>query len=75
MPIYEFHCQACDCSFETLVRNSSEKVTCKQCSSPNIKKLISAHAIGSGIAETACGSAPCSPRPPCGAGGCPSSQL
>ncbi len=72
MPIYEFRCLECQQQFETLVRNNSEEITCKQCNSSNIKKLISAHAVGSGIPDTACGSAPCSPLPACGAGGsCP----
>jgi len=71
MPIYEFHCRACDSRFETLLRNSSESASCKQCGSDDLQKLISAHAIGSGAPDTACGSAPCSPVSACGAGACP----
>ncbi len=71
MPIYEFHCRDCDSHFETLVRNSSEAAVCKQCGSDHLQKLISAHAIGSGAPDTACGSAPCSPAPACGGGACP----
>lgn len=69
MPIYEFRCLECQQKFETLVRNSTEKVTCKQCNSSSIEKLISAHAVGSGMPDTACGNSPCSPAPACGSGG------
>ncbi len=69
MPIYEFQCRQCDRQFETLVR-SSDVVTCPGCSSEDLKKLISAHAVGSGAPDTPCGSAPCSPMPACGMGGC-----
>ena len=70
MPIYEYRCADCQSQFETLVRNSAESVTCKQCGSENLQKLISAHAITSGSPDTACGTAPCSPAPACGSGGC-----
>lgn len=71
MPIYEFRCKACDRTFETLVRNSREQVACKHCGSSELQKMISAHAIGSAMPDTACGSSPCSPAPACGGGGCP----
>ncbi|MFC1536653.1 zinc ribbon domain-containing protein [Pseudomonadota bacterium] len=69
MPIYEFQCKQCETRFETLVR-SSDKPACPQCQSENLQKLISAHAVGSGAPDTPCGSAPCSPAPMCGSGGC-----
>ncbi|WP_018294350.1 FmdB family zinc ribbon protein [Mariprofundus ferrooxydans] len=71
MPIYEFRCKACDRTFETLVRNSREQVVCKHCGSSELQKMISAHTIGNGTSDTACGSPPCSPTPACGGGGCP----
>ena len=71
MPIYEYRCLDCGSQFEKLVRNSSESISCKQCAGSNLQKLISAHAIGSGAPDTACGSAPCSPAPACGGGRCP----
>ncbi|MDQ6982634.1 MAG: zinc ribbon domain-containing protein [Mariprofundus sp.] len=71
MPIYEFHCRICGSNFETLVCNSSEVVSCKQCGSCDLQKLISAHAIGSSVPETPCGSSPCAPAPVCGSGACP----
>ncbi|TLS77142.1 zinc ribbon domain-containing protein [Mariprofundus erugo] len=71
MPIYEFRCRSCEVVFEKLVRNSSQPVTCRDCGSEDLQKLISAHAIGTGAPDTACGSAPCSPAPACGGGACP----
>lgn len=72
MPIYEFQCKDCDVRFETLVR-SHDVPGCPECSSENLDKLISAHAVGSGAPDTPCGSAPCSSAPMCGSGGCGSS--
>ncbi len=72
MPIYEFHCRSCGDRFETLVRNSRESITCNHCGGNDLQKLISAHAVGSGAPDTACGAAPCAPEPACGAGACPS---
>lgn len=70
MPIYEFHCKACDARFETLVRNSAESVNCSHCGSSSLQKLISVHTISSGSPDTPCGTAPCSPAPACASGGC-----
>ncbi|MFQ5581864.1 MAG: FmdB family zinc ribbon protein [Mariprofundaceae bacterium] len=67
MPIYEYQCQSCDRQFETLVMQRNESVHCPACNSTELKKLISAHAVGSGMPDTPCGA------PPCGAGTCPSS--
>lgn len=70
MPIYEFECKDCSSRFETLVIKRDESVTCPQCGSDMLQKLISAHAVGSGAPDTACGAAPCAPLPACGTGGC-----
>ena len=48
MPIYEYHCEKCDCEFETLVISSSEKIVCPKCESPKVKKLMSAASFKSG---------------------------
>ncbi|MDX8409436.1 MAG: zinc ribbon domain-containing protein [Mariprofundales bacterium] len=76
MPIYEYHCHHCDQSFETLVRKPSETVQCPSCGDhEQLQRLISAHAVGHGTPDTACGNAPCAPMPACGGGGCcPSHQ-
>lgn len=70
MPIYEYHCDHCAREFETLVMRKSEVITCPACGSDQLSRLISAHAVGHGAPDTACGSAPCSPTPMCGAGAC-----
>ncbi len=70
MPIYEFHCDSCAHEFETLVMRASETVRCPACDSEDLSRLISAHAVGSGAPDTACGAAPCSPAPMCGADAC-----
>ena len=71
MPIYEYQCKQCQSQFETLVRSSDTQVFCVECGGTELHKLISAHAIGTGAPDTACGSAPCSPAPACGGGACP----
>ncbi len=71
MPIYEYRCEQCTHEFEALVMRRDETVQCPQCHGEHLKKLMSAHAVGSGAPDTACGAAPCSPEPMCGAGACP----
>jgi len=74
MPIYEYRCEQCTHEFEMLVMRRDEPVQCPQCHGEHLQKLISAHAVGSGAPDTACGAAPCSPAPACGAGACPAYQ-
>ncbi len=74
MPIYEYRCESCAREFETLVLRKSEVVQCPACGSEQLSKLISAHAVGHGMPDTACDSAPCSPMPACGSGMCPGMQ-
>jgi putative FmdB family regulatory protein len=71
MPLYEYHCQACQHDVEVLVRNSQEKPECPDCGSKKLEKLLSVPAtpsIASGSLPVAnqggCG------RPQCGSGGC-----
>lgn len=43
MPIYEYECDSCDHRFETLQRASDEpEPDCPECSSRQVKKLLSA---------------------------------
>lgn len=51
MPVYEFICQDCDDHFDQLVRNlqASEEVTCEQCASPNVRRLVSSFATIGGL--------------------------
>jgi len=52
MPIYEFHCDACDSDFEELYRSASEKrrPTCPRCRSRQVHKRFSTFAMGGGSA-------------------------
>ncbi len=68
MPIYEYRCEECQTRFETLVRHG-DTPCCPQCQGERLQKLVSAHAVGSGMPDTACGAPP---SPMCGAGGCAS---
>lgn len=40
MPLYDYHCDACDKQFELLVR-SADVSTCPTCGTSKIKRLIS----------------------------------
>jgi putative FmdB family regulatory protein len=49
MPIYEFSCNTCGSTFETLSSIGGEKnVVCVECGSKDIHKLISSFGIGGG---------------------------
>jgi putative FmdB family regulatory protein len=48
MPIYEYHCGQCENEFEKLVFNSSEKITCPQCKSRKVTRMMSAFAFSIG---------------------------
>lgn len=43
MPIYEYHCNACDRDFEELVSRpaDADQVTCVHCASDAVKRKIS----------------------------------
>jgi putative FmdB family regulatory protein len=47
MPLYEFECQECHGKFDALVRSFSaaDDVACQECSSSNVKRLISTFAV------------------------------
>ena len=61
MPIYEFQCKQCNHEFERLVFNSSEKVSCPECKSKKVTRVMSAFAFSVGgkfksTASSSCGS-------------------
>lgn len=63
MPIYEYHCEPCDHTFETLVRSSHDVPHCPRCGTVEIKKEFSvpaaAHTGGSrGSDLPVCGPSP-----------------
>jgi putative FmdB family regulatory protein len=67
MPIYEFHCQPCEFTFEDLVRSSTESVSCPKCSG-EVKRLLSAcvsHVAGGSASSSASSS-----KSSGGCGGC-----
>ncbi|MFA6292193.1 MAG: zinc ribbon domain-containing protein [Victivallales bacterium] len=41
MPIYEYACSKCGSEFEMLVKSSSEKVNCPNCSDSKVKRKLS----------------------------------
>jgi putative FmdB family regulatory protein len=66
MPIYEFHCDKCECDSEILVRSTDWKGTkCPHCGSTNISKRLSVFASSGGSSSEP-------PAPSCraNAGGC-----
>lgn len=40
MPLFDFHCQACDKTFEKLVRSDTQ-VACPHCGSADVSKCVS----------------------------------
>jgi putative FmdB family regulatory protein len=47
MPIYEYQCEKCDCSFELLTVSSKEKnVSCPKCGTDQVKRLLSTACFG-----------------------------
>ena len=49
MPLFEYRCNACDASFEALVRNAArDRVTCESCESDEVSRLMGAPAVQAG---------------------------
>jgi putative FmdB family regulatory protein len=71
MPIYEYRCNDCGTISEFLVGIGSkgESVSCKQCGSPQLEKMISvSHSLKSGgrlMGHTCCGREERCSTPPC----------
>jgi putative FmdB family regulatory protein len=60
MPLFEFRCRDCGTTFEKIVPSSTTPVSCKQCESPKVDKLLSVFAVGpSGRSSPAMESGPC----------------
>ena len=71
MPIYEYHCNQCDHEFENLVFKVSEKVSCPECKSKKVQRMMSAFAFSVGgkfksTASSSCGSCSSSNCSSCG---------
>lgn len=73
MPLYEYHCDACDANVELLIRSANEKPVCPKCESTKLTKLLSVPA--GHVAGSSSSSLPMMPpggcgKPQCGMGGC-----
>ena len=69
MPLYEYSCQDCEHTFETLVYNG-EAVECPQCNSGRLDRLLSVPAKPKAESSSLPMSS-CDPKlPPCGPGCC-----
>lgn len=68
MPLYEYECQKCRHSFETLVFDG-DKIECPECKSEKLERLMSLPGRAGASLPTAssCGD---SSLPPCGAPWC-----
>lgn len=69
MPIYEYRCVDCGTTFEALVRDQGV-VTCPDCGSSSLKKLLSTPTVLSGrtarpAGRTCCGREERCDAPPC----------
>ncbi len=76
MPIYEYRCEKCGAVTEFLQKriDVSEKVTCEQCGSGRVRKLISAVNVSvsegrRAPGETCCGGDSRCGTPPCSSDG------
>lgn len=46
MPIYEYHCEKCDCEFEYLMLSDRDPApTCPTCCGTQVRKMVSASAV------------------------------
>ena len=60
MPMFEYRCEACGAQFEEIV-TGDRKPECPECGAPEVEKLFSAFAVGSGGRSS---SKPSSSAPP-----------
>ena len=68
MPLFEFDCQQCQSRFELLVRES-KPLTCPECHSSDLQKLLSLPAAHTGHVNQQANELPFASAP-CGRGGC-----
>jgi len=74
MPIFEYLCKDCGASSEHLVMGSgSEAISCKECGSAQVEKVLSASTVLSHIPQRAPGKTCCGrdercSTPPCSTG-------
>ncbi len=73
MPVYEYRCDDCGSTFEKLVRRKGA-ITCPDCGSTSLEKLLSTPTVLSGRTSRAAGHTCCGREercnaPPCSADG------
>lgn len=68
MPMYEYACQKCEHTFETLVFDG-DAVECPECQSVKLERLISLPGVGQ-VKDGSSGGCGDLSLPPCGATGC-----
>jgi putative FmdB family regulatory protein len=73
MPIYEYRCEPCEHSFETLIRHAGDAAHCPKCGTTHVSKQFSVPAAAQSGSATS--SLPICGQPSqnafgCGAGGC-----
>ena len=66
MPIYEYRCEPCEQTFETLVRSESDAPRCPDCGSVEVAKQFSVPAA----AQVGAGARSAGARLPIASGGC-----
>ncbi len=54
MPLFEYKCTECNETFEELVSNDLEKVTCPKCSSEAVQRQLSGFACGGNSNGSSC---------------------
>lgn len=75
MPIYEYQCKVCGATSEYLiVAGKDENISCKECGSTEVEKILSVASFMSGRSKrtpgrTCCGREERCEPPPCSEGG------
>jgi len=60
MPIYEYRCERCGAQFEELTSSAdAAHISCRQCTSRRVTRLLSAFAVGGGEAVQPAEAGPC----------------
>ena len=60
MPIYEYRCEQCGAQFEELTSYAdAAHIHCRQCSSHQVTRLLSAFAVGAGATTQPAEAGPC----------------
>jgi putative FmdB family regulatory protein len=80
MPLYEYHCEHCDYSFEILIRSTRDQANCPRCGGDHVEKQLSipaaaqtGHSRSRDLpirGDTSAGSSFGCGRPQCGSGTC-----